>query len=285
MGKWFATFYDMWMGPLERKAFDRIRKKLGKSSGKGCWRSAQETVVAIEPEPAIIEATIQQQVESGWDLEERTMKRKQMKIMIGAMGLLAVMALVIGFIAWEKTRSTDQSPNQESPQSVLNWDVPSFQFTDQHGQPFGLSDLEGKVWVADMVLTECRDICPVLTSNMAQLQKRLAEEGVEAQLVTFSVDPETDTPDVLKQYGETFGADFDNWRFLTNQDFEKMKQFIESTFNVPVEHNHDPDATSPVMHSGRFFLVDSTGKVVKLYDGAEPNYDQIIQDIKELQSK
>lgn len=212
-----------------------------------------------------------------------SLKRLRWVVWIGT----AMIALLLLFFWGYKGGQPTSTPEPKEPVSEKtsnpDWKVPTFRFTDQEGKPFGLGDLKGQVWVADMVLTECRDICPTLTANMAVLQKRLAQEKMEVQLVSFSVDPETDTPEVLKQYGEKFGADFSNWHFLTNGDFQKMKQFIESTFKVPVEHNHDPDATSPVMHSGRFFLVGASGRVVRTYDGVKPDYERIIQDIRTLQ--
>src|SRR5690606_17310406 len=71
----------------------------------------------------------------------------------------------------------------------LNWKVEEFTFTDQEGNPYGLQDLKGKVWVADFIFTNCETVCLPMTSNMSTLQNKLAEKGVHAEFVSFSVDP------------------------------------------------------------------------------------------------
>lgn len=83
-----------------------------------------------------------------------------------------------------------------------NWPVDDFTFTDQNGQSFGLSDLKGKVWVADFIFTNCETVCPPMTANMAKLQDMVKEEGLDVEFVSFSVDPEVDTPEKLKEYAK-----------------------------------------------------------------------------------
>src|SRR6266516_4919599 len=78
--------------------------------------------------------------------------------------------------------------------------VPSFQFVNQNGQPFGSAQLAGKIWIADFIYTTCPGPCPMISSRMNELQKPL--EKTDVHLVSFSVDPEKDTPDVLHRYAE-----------------------------------------------------------------------------------
>ena len=103
---------------------------------------------------------------------------------------------------------------QEIP-NAKSWKVDDFTFTDQSGNRLSKSDLEGKVWIADFIFTNCNTVCLPMTSNMKKLQTMLSEEGLEdVHIVSFSVDPEFDKPTVLKTYGDSFQADFKNWSFF-----------------------------------------------------------------------
>ena len=89
--------------------------------------------------------------------------------------------------------------------------VPDFSLTGQNGQAVSRTDLRGLVWVADFVFTSCTGPCPELTLRMRSLQKSLRKAGPGVKLVSFSLDPETDTPAVLTRYAERYHADPDRW--------------------------------------------------------------------------
>src|SRR5260370_12349444 len=91
--------------------------------------------------------------------------------------------------------------------------VPSFQLVNQNGQPFGSAQLAGKIWIADFIYTTCPGPCPMISSRMSELQKPL--EKTDVHLVSFSVDPEKDTPQVLRGYADKLQADPARWDFLT----------------------------------------------------------------------
>src|SRR5436305_15046379 len=91
--------------------------------------------------------------------------------------------------------------------------IPSFQFTNQNGQPFCLAQLAGKMWIVDFIYTTCPGPCPMISSRMSELQKPL--EKTEVHLVSFSVDPEKDTPAILRSYAERLQAETGRWDFLT----------------------------------------------------------------------
>ena len=91
--------------------------------------------------------------------------------------------------------------------------VPGFQLLNQNGQPFGSAQLAGKIWIADFVYTTCPGPCPMISSRMSELQKPL--EKTDVHLVSFSVDPEKDTPKVLRSYAERLQAQSGRWDFLT----------------------------------------------------------------------
>ncbi|GAA3406960.1 SCO family protein [Paenibacillus hodogayensis] len=163
--------------------------------------------------------------------------------------------------------------------SQLNYTVEPFRFTDQTGQPYALDDLKGKVWVADFIFTHCTTVCPTLTANMAKLQSELKQAGVQAQLVSFSVDPENDTPDALKTYIGKFTEDWSNWRGLTGYSFPEIQSFSRSSFKAAVQKDGESDQ---VIHGTSFYLIDQTGTVVSRYDGQETPYKQMVKDIRAL---
>jgi protein SCO1 len=85
---------------------------------------------------------------------------------------------------------------------------------ERSGKQVSLADLRGKIWIADFIYTHCTDTCPLQTADMAKLQDRWLKEP-KVELVSFSVDPEHDTPQVLSRYAGRFKADPKRWLFLT----------------------------------------------------------------------
>lgn len=161
--------------------------------------------------------------------------------------------------------------------------VRDFSFTNQYNEPFTNTDLEGTWWIADFVFTNCETVCLPMTSNMAKLQKRIDNEGLAVELVSFSVDPKKDTPEVLLEYGEEYGSDFDSWTFLTGYDFDTIKNLSIKSFRAMLKA---PQSSSDdqVMHDTRFFLVDPEGNIVKGYDGvSQSSIDEILEDLNLLE--
>lgn len=164
----------------------------------------------------------------------------------------------------------------------IDTEVESFSFTDQNDETFDLEDLEGKWWVADLVFTNCTTVCLPMTTNMSSLQDKLSDEDIEADLVSFSVDPDNDTPDVLKEYAEEYDADESNWHFLTGYDFETIEDISVDTFQMGLAP--PPEGEDQVTHGTRFFIIDPEGQVIKSYDGQKSdNMDEIVEDLKAAQ--
>ncbi|WP_079510302.1 SCO family protein [Mesobacillus jeotgali] len=163
-----------------------------------------------------------------------------------------------------------------------NYPIEDFTFTNQDGEQLSKKDLKGKVWIADFIFTSCADVCPPMTANMAKLQEMIKKEKLEdVEIVSFSVDPTVDTPDVLKQYGQKFNADFSNWSFLTGYTQEEIEKFVLENFKALVKK---PEAGDQVIHGTDFYLVDQNGDMRKYYTGLkEVPFEQIIEDIKALQ--
>ena len=106
--------------------------------------------------------------------------------------------------------------------------VTNFTLTNQDGKTTTLADLSNHVWVADIFFTRCAGPCPRMTAQMKSLQDLLPQNG-NAKFVTLTTDPDFDTPEILKKYGERFNADFNRWTFLTGTKSEigksRRKQF------------------------------------------------------------
>ena len=163
-----------------------------------------------------------------------------------------------------------------------NWPVKDFTYTNQNGKSFGLKDLEGKVWVANFIFTNCNDVCLLMTANMKKLQDLAVEEGIEnIEFVSFSVDPAVDSPEVMTEFGKQFNVDFKNWHFLTGYQQEEIENLALTSFKTIVKK---PESGDQVLHGTDFFLIDGEGKIMKYYTGlAEIPLDGIIKDIKSIQ--
>lgn len=166
-------------------------------------------------------------------------------------------------------------------ETTMSEKVADFEFTTQDNETLSLDDLQGTYWVADFVFTNCTTVCLPMTSNMSYLQDMINEENLDVQLVSFSVDPDYDTPEVLKEYAEEYDADLDNWTFLTGYDFQTIKELSIKSFKNMVQE--PPEGSDQVTHGTSFFLVDPEGKVIKNYNGTQKNsMDDILEDLKAI---
>lgn len=156
--------------------------------------------------------------------------------------------------------------------------LPDFTLTNQQGQPFGSADLGGKIWVADFIFTHCLTICPTMTLEMARLQSDFVEKPV--YFVSFSVDTERDTPEVLSRYAAQYGADERRWQFLTGEK-ERIYQLAKEGFSLAAGHRG-----SDILHSPRFVLVTPDGDIRGRYDSrSKPALLRLRRDINALLSE
>jgi protein SCO1/2 len=144
--------------------------------------------------------------------------------------------------------------------------VPPFTLTERSGHPLAAADLAGHVWVANFVFTRCPDFCPALTSRMASLQQRLPPATDPIRLVSFTVDPTNDTPEVLTAYATRAGAR-DGWLFVTGTR-DQIAGLLRDGFRVAYADDGPP--TAPITHSDRFVLVDRQLRIRGYYHGTEP---------------
>lgn len=144
--------------------------------------------------------------------------------------------------------------------------VPPFSLTSEQGTAVTLESLRGKVWIADFVFTSCGGICPAMTQRMKELAADLSDDP-RVRFVSFSVDPKRDTVEVLAAYGKEHGADPARWTFLRGED-PVIRPLARDGFKLPVE-DADPNSAMPILHSGRFVLVDAEGSIRGYYESAE----------------
>jgi protein SCO1/2 len=144
-------------------------------------------------------------------------------------------------------------------------DVPAFSLTERAGTPFTRDDVRGKVWIVDFVFTRCPDVCPALTARMRELQKTLARDAAPVELVSITVDPVHDTPEVLRDYAAVHGA-APGWRFATGPR-DAIATLLKDGFHVAFAD--DGPETGPITHSDRFVLVDGRARIRGYYHGGD----------------
>jgi cytochrome oxidase Cu insertion factor (SCO1/SenC/PrrC family) len=145
--------------------------------------------------------------------------------------------------------------------------LPDFSLTDQDGQTITRDDLKGKVWVAAFIFTRCRSSCLQITGAMRALHEDL-KDARDLRLASITVDPEHDTPAVLKKYAGQFNADDERWRFLTGPP-DRVHSLVEKGFWEAAEKNTTPghDPGDEVIHSVQLWLVDQNGHKRARFDG------------------
>jgi len=176
--------------------------------------------------------------------------------LLWSVALLSVFAgLAVAAEHWEP------SSNRPVPEVLLQ--MPDFTLTDQEGAPFGSEQLAGEPWVANFIFTSCPSVCPGLTMHMRDIQDHTPDLP-GAHLVSFSVDPDTDTPEVLHEYGERFGADCERWSFLTGS-WDTIRSTVVEGFKLAMDDREDVNPAE-VLHGTRFVLLDGRSRIRGYYD-------------------
>lgn len=147
--------------------------------------------------------------------------------------------------------------------------VPDFALTERNGSTVSLAQLRGNFWIADFIYTSCRDTCPLQTATMAQLQQKYAANP-EIQFVSFTVDPERDTPEVLTRYADKYRADAARWYFLTGPR-DQLTHLIQQGFHLAVAAAPvEAETNGMIAHSPRFVLMDKEARIRGYYDSRDP---------------
>lgn len=164
--------------------------------------------------------------------------------------------------------------------------VPEFQFTDQNGQPFGTKQLRGRIWVANAIFTRCPTVCPDSTRHMAAIQHRGRGLGEYFHLVSFSVDPENDTPQALLAYAKGHKVSPRIWSFLTGSR-ENLTRTLNQGLKIYMgKEDAAPDDLMSIGHGSHFVLVDATLHIRGYYDlTADGALDSLLRDAGLLASR
>lgn len=158
--------------------------------------------------------------------------------------------------------------------------LPEFDLINQNAEPYGTRQLEGRPWIADFIFTHCPGRCPMLTREMLRLQTELRERGWDdVMLVSISVDPANDTPEILATYAAKHGAKQDGWQFLTGIRDAIWSLSVDG-FKLPVAEIEDT-GEGPIVHSNRFVLVDGQRQIRGYYDAFDADArSKLLRDLK-----
>lgn len=191
--------------------------------------------------------------------------------------ILPAVAIFLFACGNEKENTTEEKGNEKLPYlgqhdldeegDTIYHTIPGFELLNQDSISFTHSELQDKIHVADFFFTSCETICPMMTSRMKKVAKHIANMD-DVRILSFSVDPEHDTPSVLKQYGEANGVDFKKWTFLTGDE-----AYIHELGGEAYLLNMMRDSASQggFLHSEYFVLVDKNGRIRGMYDGTSDN--------------
>ena len=153
--------------------------------------------------------------------------------------------------------------------------VPRFELTAESGEPFdSAKSLDGNIWIADFIFTTCTGPCPRMSAQMRQVQNATAgTPGI--RLVSFTVDPEHDTPPVLAEYAKRYHADPQRWHFLTGPT-PKLQDLCRNAFKLG-------DVDGSLVHSTRFVLMDGRGHIRGYYGMSEDDsVSRLLRDVRKL---
>jgi protein SCO1/2 len=179
------------------------------------------------------------------------------------LALILIPLVIAAVLFWLRQSQVQELQNRVLPSLGS---VPPFELVNQDGQPFGSAQLTGKIWIAGFIFTNCPGPCPMITSRMSELQRPL--EKSDAHLVSFSVDPERDTPEVLRAYAGKSHARPNRWDFLTGPR-ARIYSLLRDGFKLGVSEG-DEESGDPI-HSTRVLLVDRRGAIRGYYDALAPD--------------
>lgn len=180
------------------------------------------------------------------------------------LGMLVSIAAFMSF-------SLIQRPSTPLP---IVGEVQAFSLVNQDNETVTRDDFEGQTWVAAFMFTTCSDICPMMAKHIRGLQKSF-HQAERVKFVTITVNPENDSPEVLRRYAEKFEADTGQWIFLTG-DRETITDLVVNSFKLG-------DINEPVFHSAKLTLVDGQGRIRGYYDGtSQRGVAKLLHDLDQL---
>ncbi len=155
--------------------------------------------------------------------------------------------------------------------------APDIDLIAQDGKRFSLRDARGKVVAVSFTFTRCADVCPMLTSNLVSVQRKLGDRfGADVYFVTISMDPATDNPDVLQRYAEAMGCDLRGWSLLTGS--EEQIQEVARNYGIFRKLR----ANGEVDHTLLTSIIDRAGTTRVQYIGSRFDTDEFLHDLNLL---
>ena len=201
-------------------------------------------------------------------------------VFAGCLGLASAWVLYFSLETSVGSRSASrfayQHPSASAELPNL-WRVPEFSFRDQHDTVTPASSLLGTVWIADFIFSTCSSVCPMLTARLVSLQRRLPQQSL--RFVSFSVDPEHDTPKVLAEYASKWSSGERRWLLLSTDE----RGLAELSQGMRVALEPTGELQNPILHTSMFFLVDVQGTVRGVYDSNDPGaLERLVVDAQRL---
>lgn len=160
--------------------------------------------------------------------------------------------------------------------------IPNFKFINQDGDTISEKTVKGKIYVADFFFTSCPTICPTMKTQMLKIYKKYLNNS-QVMLLSHTIDPSNDSPEVLKNFAENLHVNTQKWQFVTGKKEDIYKIGQKSYMVSAVD---DPSQPGGIVHSGGFVLVDTKLRIRGIYDGTEPKkVEQLMLDIDLLLSE
>jgi protein SCO1 len=191
-----------------------------------------------------------------------TNSSRRLEVIVWGALILTVVAIAGAFI-YKRVRT------QPVSLPVIS-NVGNFTLTNQHGKAVSAADLRGHVWIANIIFTRCAGPCPVMTKTMKKLQD---DTDPRVRLVTLTTDPDNDTPEVLKRYGEKAGADFTRWTFLSGSK-EQIARLAREGLKLTAQEKPAAERESTAdlfIHSTLFVVIDGEGNLRAAFELDDPD--------------
>jgi protein SCO1/2 len=189
--------------------------------------------------------------------------------------MLAALVLMVAVLAGTAPIQAHEVAHEERLSTIGT--APDFALTSQDNEPVTLRDFRGKVLAVAFIYTSCDDVCPLLTDKMAGVQERLGQDfGTEVVFLSITVDPEHDTPAVLKEYAQALDADVAGWRFLTGEP--AIVREVARRYGVAVVKSAD----AQVDHNLQTTLIDRRGIMRVHYLGFRFDPEEFRRDLQSL---
>jgi len=188
-------------------------------------------------------------------------------------------ALVV--VAFALPLSRSMSRDLPPPPPVLGT-LDDFTLVDQDGRDFSLADMRGRVHIVNFIFTSCGEVCPRLSTRMRELQERLDNMGDTVHLVSISVDPTRDTPEVLKDYAQRYTARPGFWTFLTGP-LDSIEETVVGSFKMAMQRTEVEDTGFfDIVHGERFVLVDQLGNIRGYYESSDEGLQELLNEAGRL---